>query len=198
LQKKKYGSVANARVVAMVVLALFFLCILAFLFESRQVLLNFALITGLDFAEPWRFVTSMFLHADLAHLFFNMFALLMFGLYLERKIGKNMFLLVYLVSGIIGGVGFEIFNQPGVIGLGASGAIYGIIGALVVLEPKMLVYVYFIPVPIAVAGLLYAVIELVGMGAADNIGHAAHLFGLLGGFAIAKAWQKLRGDDLWS
>ena len=182
----------------MVVLALFFLCILAFLFESRQVLLNFALITGLDFTEPWRFVTSMFLHADLAHLFFNMFALLMFGLYLERKIGKNMFLLVYLVSGIIGGVGFEIFNQPGVIGLGASGAIYGIIGALVVLEPKMLVYVYFIPVPIAVAGLLYAAIELAGMGAADNIGHAAHLFGLLGGFAIAKAWQKLRGDDLWS
>ncbi len=197
LQRIEYGRGASVRVGDMVVLGIFFLCILAFLFESREMVLNFALITGLDFAEPWRFLTSMFLHSSLRHLFFNMFALLMFGLYLERKIGKTMFLLIYLLSGIIGGIGFELFNEPGVMGLGASGAIYGMIGALVVLEPRMFVYVYFVPVPIAVAGLLYAVIELTSIGAADNIGHAAHLFGLVGGFAIAKIQQRLRGEELW-
>lgn len=181
----------------MIVLAIFLICVLAFLFESRDVLLKFTLISGLDFAEPWRFITSMFLHADFAHLFFNMFVLLMFGLHLERKVGRTVFTILYFLSGIVGGIGFELFNAPGVIGLGASGAIYGIIGALVVLEPRMLVYVYFVPVPIAVAGLLYAVIELASIGAADNIGHAAHLFGLLGGFTIAKIHQKLRGDELW-
>ncbi len=196
-QKAGSGSAVNARGRSMVVLAVFFICVLAFLLESRDALLKFALVSGLDFAEPWRFITSMFLHADLAHLLFNMFALLMFGLYLERKVGKTMFIIIYAVSGIAGGIGFELLNGPGVVGLGASGAIYGIIGALVVLEPRMLVYVYFVPVPIAVAGVLYAIIELAGMGAADGIGHAAHLFGLLGGFAIAKTQQKLRGDELW-
>jgi len=182
----------------MITLGIAILCVLVFLFESEQMIANFALVSGLGFSEPWRFITSMFLHADFAHLFFNMFALLMFGLYLEKKVGKTMFLLIYLISGVIGGIGFEIFNGPGVVGLGASGAIYGIIGALMVLEPNLRVYIYFVPMPIAVAGVFYALIELVMMGAADNIGHAAHLFGLIGGFAIAKLQQKMKGDDLWS
>lgn len=182
----------------MIALGIAILCVLIFLFESRWMIINFALISGLSISEPWRLITSMFLHADFTHLFFNMFALLMFGLYLEKKVGKTMFLLIYLLSGIIGGVGFEIFNEVGTVGLGASGAIYGIIGALMVLEPNLRVYIYFVPMPIAVAGLFYALIEFAMMGAADNIGHAAHLFGLLGGFAIAKLQQKMKGDDLWS
>jgi len=197
LQKKKFGK--NVIVSDfMIALGIAILCVLIFLFESRWMIINFALISGLSISEPWRLITSMFLHADFTHLFFNMFALLMFGLYLEKKVGKTMFLLIYLLSGIIGGVGFEIFNEVGTVGLGASGAIYGIIGALMVLEPNLRVYIYFVPMPIAVAGLFYALIEFAMMGAADNIGHAAHLFGLLGGFAIAKLQQKMKGDDLWS
>lgn len=182
----------------MIVFGLIFLCVVVFLLQSKAIILNYALITGLDFIEPWRFITSMFLHADFAHLFFNMFALLVFGPHLERKVGSTMFLGIYLLCGLIGALGFEFFSQPGVIGLGASGAIYGIIGALVVLEPRMIVYIYFIPVPIAVAGFFYALIELASMGAMDNIGHAAHLFGLIGGYGLAKIQQNMRSDDTWS
>ncbi|MEM4166531.1 MAG: rhomboid family intramembrane serine protease [Candidatus Bilamarchaeaceae archaeon] len=182
----------------MVALGLIFICVLVFLLQNIEIVTNYAMITGLDFMEPWRFITSMFLHADFSHLFFNMFALLMFGPYLERKVGSTMFLSIYLLSGIIGGLGFELFSQPGVLGLGASGAIYGIFGALVVLEPKMVVYLYFVPVPITVAAVFYALIELASMGAIDNIGHAAHLFGLMGGYFLAIIHKRMRSDDVWS
>ncbi|MFH1222603.1 MAG: rhomboid family intramembrane serine protease [Candidatus Micrarchaeota archaeon] len=181
-----------------ITLALLLLCIAAFLFQDPWMLQNFSLISGLTFSEPWRLVTSMFLHADFMHLLFNMFALLMFGLYLERKVGRTWFLIIYLASGIIGGLGFQAFSAPGDMAIGASGAIFGIIGALVVLEPKMTVYVYLIPLPIAVAGILYALIEVVGMGQVDNIAHSAHLLGLAGGFIVAKIYENTAGDGKWS
>lgn len=133
----------------------------------------------------------MFLHADLEHLFFNMFALFIFGNALERRVGGGMFLLIYFVSGIVGAAGFMLVSGPGASALGASGAIFGVIGALIVVAPKMVVYLFgAVPMPMAAVGLIYAAIELFGFGRADNIAHSAHLLGLVGGFALAKIYEK--------
>lgn len=182
----------------MIAIGIIIICIITFFFEDPWMLQNFALVPGLVWSEPWRLITSMFLHADVMHLLFNMLALFMFGTYLEKKVGGLRFLAIYIVSGIIGGLGFCFFSGSADMAIGASGAIFGIIGALVVLEPKMKVYVYFVPMPILAAGVLYAVIELIGMGGVDNIAHSAHLLGLLGGVALAFIYKSMDGAERWS
>ena len=76
----------------------------------------------------------MFLHASLLHLAFNMLALYWLGTVVEQALGTWRFLLVYFVSGIAGSAGALLFSSPFAVTVGASGAIYGIIGALLVLE----------------------------------------------------------------
>jgi membrane associated rhomboid family serine protease len=101
---------------------------------------NFALTPSLILVgnNLWTFLTSMFLHSGFLHLFANMFSLFFIGNFLEKIIGKKRFLLVYLFSGILGGIFFVssgfLFgsNLPGI---GASGAIFGILGVLAVLVP---------------------------------------------------------------
>jgi membrane associated rhomboid family serine protease len=127
----------------------------------------------------------MFAHGSFHHILFNMFALFMFGLVLEQKLGTNKYIFLYLLAGLIGSIGFMIFNPPHAGALGASGAIFGIFGALAYLVPNMRVYIYLVPVPMWLAAIGYAVISLFGMGGDDNIAHSAHLLGLVGGLAIA-------------
>ncbi len=154
----------------------------------------FAFSASTVFYEPWTIVTSMFLHSGITHLLFNMFALFMFGGTLERKVGTKYFLGLYLVSGILGAIGFGLTSPNGA-AVGASGAIYGVIGALALLEPHMTIFLMGIPMPMYVGGIVYALIELVGMGGTnsfgskDNIAHSAHLVGLLGGLGAALVWK---------
>ena len=81
----------------------------------------------------WRLVTSMFLHASLLHIAFNMLALWWVGTPLERQIGRGRFLLLYFVSGLAGSAG-ALFQAPLSPTVGASGAIFGLFGAILVLE----------------------------------------------------------------
>ena len=88
--------------------------------------------------ELWRLVTSMFLHGDLLHLFSNMFSLLIFGSYIELSFSKVKFLLIYFISGFLGSL-FTVFFLPlNTISLGASGAIFGLIGAVLSLTETIL------------------------------------------------------------
>ena len=139
------------------------------------------------FNHPWQPVTSLFLHGGITHLLFNMVILWMFGNLLEREVGPKSFLAIFIISGIIGNIGSIMIGDPTIPSLGASGAIYGIIGALAILKPNMKVYVFFIPMKIPFAAIVYAAIEIFSMGNADGIGHAAHLMGLIGGVIIAKS-----------
>lgn len=132
---------------------------------------------------PWMFITSVFLHADLSHLLFNLFALYFFGSSLERRIGGKLFATLFFLSGFIGNLGYMITaSNPYVPGLGASGAIYGIMGALAVLVPFMIVLVYgLVPLPMVVAALLWALMDFLGLFAPSGIAHGAHLGGMLVG-----------------
>ena len=79
--------------------------------------------------EIWRLFTSMFLHGDALHLFSNMLSLLIFGAYVELSYSKYQFIIIYFVSGLVGSFFSMLFLDFNTISLGASGAIFGLIGA---------------------------------------------------------------------
>lgn len=79
--------------------------------------------------QYWRLLTSMFLHAGLLHLAFNMYALYLFGDLVEDIYGRVSFIAIYFLSGFLGSAASYVFGNPGVVAVGASGAIFGLIGA---------------------------------------------------------------------
>jgi membrane associated rhomboid family serine protease/antitoxin component YwqK of YwqJK toxin-antitoxin module len=83
--------------------------------------------------EPWRIITSMFMHANIIHLFANMFGLYQIGRLLEDDLGSLRLLLVYMITGIFGGVASLVFNLF-VFSVGASGAVFGLYGYYIVNE----------------------------------------------------------------
>ena len=140
---------------------------------------------------PWQFITSIFLHSteDFNHIIFNTIGILMFGPYLEKRIGSKNFLILFLLAGISGSLLYYITILLGVIppnsAYGASGAIYGILGALSVLVPRLVIYFYFVPMPIRIATVLWILIELLGsFNPYSKIASAAHLGGLLFGIVF--------------
>jgi membrane associated rhomboid family serine protease len=145
-----------------------------------------AFFPAFAFQYPWMFVTSIFLHAGIEHIAFNMIALFFFGVYLERLVGPRLFLVIFFAAGIIGNLGYMLTAaDPTIPAIGASGAIFGLMGVLTVLMPRMLVYVYFIvPVPMVVFAAIYAIIDFVGLFTPSDIANGAHIGGLIVGIAF--------------
>lgn len=169
----------------------------------------------------WQLVTYMFLHEGFQHIFFNMFAVWMFGRFMEETWGSKRFLTFYLICGIGAGlmqelcqfVHYEIalsaYEQvsmngivvpmsvylDGILTVGASGAVYGILLGYGMWYPDNRIIVFPVPVPIKAKWLVvaYVVLEL-GLGlrasAADNVAHFAHLGGMLAGFLIILYWKR--------
>lgn len=138
---------------------------------------------AISLTYPWMFVTSIFLHGDLSHLFFNMFALFFFGTYLERMVGRRAFVTLFLLSGIIGNVGYAFTASDLYIpAIGASGAVYGIIGALATLTPFMLVFFFYMPVPMILAAIIWGFLDFAGLfSSSSGVAHGAHLLGMFVG-----------------
>ena len=138
---------------------------------------------------PWMFVTSVFMHADFTHIFFNMFMLFMFGMTLERMIGHKLFLGLFLAAGIVGNIGYVLFclvTGSDIPAVGASGAIYGVFACLAILAPHIKVYLmFFLPLKIIHALILYAAIDIIFLNSGSNVAHAAHLAGLVVGVIFA-------------
>ena len=135
--------------------------------------------------EYWRFLTSIFLHGSLIHLLYNLFALALFGSILEKTIGGRKFLLIFFCSGIFANVIAVNFYSSS---LGASGAIYGILGALAILRPLMIVWAFSLPMPMFIAAILWTAGAVLGIFMPSNIGYIAHLsgifIGVLSGFVL--------------
>jgi len=131
-----------------------------------------------SFIEPYRFITAIFLHGSLVHLIYNLFALILFGLILEKLIGNGKFLLVFFSSGIIANLISVNFYSSS---LGASGAIFGVIGALTVIRPMMNVWAFSLPMPLFVAAILWVVGDVIQTFVPSNIGTIAHLSGIFVG-----------------
>lgn len=139
--------------------------------------------------EQIRMISSGFLHADLGHLFFNMFTLYMFAPVVISHFGDFSFVLIYIISLIFGSLLTLIMhkNEYNYRAIGASGAVMGILYSSILIDPNMDLYLFFIPIPIPayVFGIGYLLYSIYGMKAKnDNIGHTAHFGGAIGGYLI--------------
>ncbi len=183
-----YGARPRFTFIFILVILLFFVYQLA-----SDTWINLAFFPAFAFYEPWTFITSIFLHADFLHLFFNLFALFFFGIYLERIIGNGSFAALFIVAGIVGNLGYLLTaSNPFIPAIGASGAIYGIIGTLAVIAPSLLVYIYgFIPVPMALAAFIWVLMDVAGLFMPTGVAHAAHLGGMVVGL-IYGAYLRVR------
>ncbi len=137
-------------------------------------------------AEVWRLVSAIFLHGGMGHLISNLFALALFGTILEGFIGSRKFLLVFFVSGIIANM-IAVWFYPS--SLGASGAIYGILGALIIIRPMMTIWVSGLPMPMMLAGLVWVAGGVLGLFYPNTTGHIAHLSGIGIGMIFGSLWR---------
>jgi len=136
-----------------------------------------------------RMISSGFLHADMGHLFFNMFTLYMFAPVVINYFSSASFLLIYMGSLIFGSLLTLLMhkNEYSYRAIGASGAVTGILYSAILIEPGMNLYLFFIPIPIPayLFGIGYLLYSIYGMKAKrDNIGHTAHFGGAIGGYLI--------------
>src|SRR3989338_3700383 len=153
---------------------------------------SFSLVSKDILKRPWILVTSIFLHGGINHLLFNMYALIVFGPLLEQRIGAKRFLFAYIGFGFIAALISSFFYARA---LGASGAIMGVIGALIILMPELrLLFFFIVPMPLWFAGIIYALVDLFGVFFPSGVGNIAHLvgmgIGLLFGLYLKKEKRK--------
>ena len=172
-----------------------------------------ALSLGTPYFHTYQFITYMFLHANFGHIFFNMFALWMFGRGLEYDLGSRRFLTYYIVCGIGAGLiqlGVNWIEyaaaaaDPGVppallaryahtYTIGASGAVFGLLLAFGLLHPNNVIMLVFPPIALKAKWfvVIYGVIELVaGISGRGGVAHFAHLGGMLFGWLLLWYWKK--------
>ncbi|RDI71251.1 rhomboid family intramembrane serine protease [Halopelagius longus] len=148
----------------------------------------------------WTWVTSIFAHNGFYHIVGNSIVLYFFGPLVERYVGSKKFAILFLVSGMTAGlahVGSSLLLNPGIptAVLGASGAVFAVLGVLTVLNPSLKIYLYFlIPVPLWLFTAGFALISTVffvspsaaGAVGQGNVAHFAHLVGLVIGLAYGR------------
>lgn len=175
--------------------------IIGFIFQRvTNLWVYLAFFPAFAFEAPWMFFTSIFLHADFSHLFFNMIALFFFGIYLERMIGRRAFASLFIISGLVGNIGYLLTaSNPLTPAIGASGAVYGIMGTLATLAPFMMIFIYgMLPVPMIVAAILWGLMDFAGLFAPSGIAHGAHLGGMFVGVSFGLYIRLNLRRRLWS
>ena len=146
----------------------------------------------------WQLVTYAFLHGNTLHLFFNMFALYMFGGEIERVFGPRRYLQYYFVTVIVAAITQLVVSGVGSATpyptVGASGGVFGLLLAFGMLFPRRMIMLIFPPVPMPawLFVTVYGVLELyLGVtGTSQGVAHFAHLGGMLGGFLMLRRWRR--------
>ncbi|HNP35655.1 MAG TPA: rhomboid family intramembrane serine protease [Woeseiaceae bacterium] len=148
---------------------------------------------------PWQLLTYGFLHGNVMHIAFNMFALWMFGRELEMLMGPRRFLTYYLTC-VVGAGLVQLLVAQAQGGLyptiGASGGVFGILLAFGMTFPNRMIVLLFPPIPMKAKYfvIIYGVLELY-LGVANRapgVAHFAHLGGMLFGFILLKYWSRPR------
>lgn len=135
--------------------------------------------------ELWRWLTALFLHVNASHLFFNMLGVYFFGKVLEEKMERQWWIAIYLVSGLLGNFAFIITSTMPVIG--ASGCMFGLMGAAMLLKPLKKTHLYVFPLPLGIIAILLAMFEslMVATGSMGQVANIAHIGGLAAGAIFA-------------
>jgi len=170
--------------------------------------LGFSAETLVSGSQPWTLITNMFVHGGFLHILGNMLFLALLGMPFEDRIGSKKFAIIYFSSGIAANIidalitilrfGGDSFEAE-IIGIGASGAIFGIMGAFAVLYPRdeipmILGPIFLSHVPVFVAAMSYGLFEVFAtyVSPADNIGHVAHVVGFVSGVALGPMIAQVR------
>ena len=167
--------------------------------------------------HSYQLVTYMFLHGGFSHLFFNMFALWMFGRTLEYELGSKRFLLYYMVTGVGAGLlqlgvtwievssladgvasgtvsPYVLQSRIHAVTIGASGAVFGVLLAFGMMHPNSMIMLLIPPIPIKAKYFVigYGLLELyLGMsGSQSGVAHFAHVGGMLWGWLLLRYWKK--------
>ncbi len=151
--------------------------------EAAFGLLSFSWATKL---EVWRWVTSLFVHVSASHLFFNMLGLFFFGKVLEKEVSREWFLSIYFVSGFLGSFVYMFTSMDPVVG--ASGCVFGVMGAAMLLNPIKRIHIYLFPLPLGVVAIAFVIFETLAVyyqpdlvAETSNVAHIAHLGGVMTG-----------------
>jgi membrane associated rhomboid family serine protease len=165
---------------------------------AAEYMIAFSPVDLTDPARIYTVLTSMFAHANLVHLMFNVLGLIFIGMVFEQRIGPRPFILLFLLSGLAGTLVFAgiHWNNGMFFVLGASGAISGVLGAFARLYPKekMSMFIMFIPLPplpIWVIVGIFVLIQLLLIPTSSQIAYEAHLGGLAAGILLAPALVRL-------
>ncbi len=142
--------------------------------------------------EPWTILTSMFIHAGIWHLIVNMLMLYFFGSYILGLVGEVKFLIVYFVGGLLGNLLFFFLGNEYAIVVGASGAVYAIMGTLAVMRPRLKVLVWFL-VPVD----LWIVVVIGALIISPNIAWQAHIGGIVLGVVAGFYFRKQERGRFW-
>ena len=148
--------------------------------------------------HSYQFVTYMFLHASVEHIFFNMFALWMFGRTLEYELGSKRFLIYYMVCGVgaalIQLATAYLTGEMPIQLVGASGAVMGLLLAFGVMHPNAVIMLLIPPIPMKAKWfvVIYGVIELFlgWTGFGGTVAHVAHVGGMLWGLLLLQWWKR--------
>lgn len=156
----------------------------------------------------WQPLTYMFLHGSFSHLLFNMFGLWMFGMVIERTLGTQRFVIYYFVCGIGAALCQEVWQTAQLFlfhsgslapTIGASGAVYGILLAFGMLYPNERIMLLIPPIPMKAKYFVigFIALEVISLGASDNVAHFAHLGGILFGWGLIRYWRKKAEQHRW-
>jgi len=139
--------------------------------------------------QPWTIISSMFIHAGWGHIIVNMISLYFLGSFLLRAVGERSFLAVFFLGGLVGNLLFVLLAYPFSTGVGASGAIFALGGALAVMVPRAPVLIFPIPVPMP---LWVAILIFLFISFLPGIAWQAHLGGLLPGVIAGFLFRRRR------
>jgi membrane associated rhomboid family serine protease len=185
---RSIGFELNPVLVLIIINFVFYLATLI----NKSLLTELGLMPILFTERPWTILTAMFVHVGFWHLFGNMIVLYFFGRVVYQMVGQNKFLLVYFIGGIVGNLLYVWLGADYSIAVGASGAVYAIAGALVVMAPNIRVMLYFlIPLPLWVVVLIFFVIWSIPSLFPD-IAWQAHLGGLVVGLVAGYIFRRRR------
>jgi membrane associated rhomboid family serine protease len=155
-----------------------------------ETVINFLGLTpALLSQHPWTIISSMFVHGSVWHILFNMISLYFLGSFFIRAVGDRSFLAVFFLGGLAGNILFALLANPFSTGIGASGAIFALGGALAVMVPRVPVFIFFIPIPIP---LWIAIIIFFLFSFLPSIAWEAHLGGLLLGLVAGLIFKRRR------
>jgi membrane associated rhomboid family serine protease len=179
-----FNFITEAKITLTLIITNIVMFIVSIFFSEKTFDALISYPSNLFSSKVYTLITSGFLHINLAHLLGNMLALFIFGRIVERKLGPTKMTIIYFGALLISGIftsAIDLIRGQNIGGLGASGAIMGLVSAAILIDPFYFTYELILPLPVMVVGWLTIYMDISGIlnPVNDGIGHFAHMGGFI-------------------